>query len=461
MRNESSADEESVRAGKTKRLAETKRKTAPAALLQLAAEAFFYLPVFFLVAFGLSGRLALLHDLGPAQGLAQALVSAFAGWLLAGRPGFWRSLGQFAACLAISIAAAYLLLAEPAAIRLLAAGGFLFALRGRRLAYTPREAYFQPAASAGGLFSYLLLPVFIRLQPALEPYRGLLSAAGIAALGMFFLRLSRMNLLNANQQRDSRAAASLVWRNRLWALVLFGLVLLAGFLRPIGLLLQAGARAVWQQLVRFYLWLLPDGSNTPAPAAPSEPQNFPVLPEAAKRHPWQVVLEKIVEYAVWIALAALLLYLLYRGARGLPGLLGRWKAILARLIGRGVPDEAASYRDEKESLLELAETPRLLAGRMRQWFGRRFRKRESWDSLADNRERVRYLYRLLLKRAAEQGSKPLPAATPLEIGRELAARTDLRMPAVALAERYSDVRYGEAKPSDEEVDELAKSVFIR
>ncbi|WP_438434755.1 DUF4129 domain-containing protein [Gorillibacterium sp. sgz500922] len=454
------APEAQAAEAKAPEAAAEKRRLAPFAAYQLATEAFFFLPLFFLLTLGLSDRFGFLQGLGPAQALSEALACAALGWLFAGRPGIWRTLAQLAAGLIAAATLAWLLLAGAAAIPL-AAAGFLCALRGRRLAYSAREAYFQPTVAAVGLLGYFLLPLFLRLQPSLEPYRGFLSGAGAAALGLFFFRVSRMNLQSAGRQKDGRPAPGVLWKNRLWALLLFGLVLLAGFMVPIGRFLGAGFRAAAAGLLRLYRWLLPAERQEPAPIAPGDPQAMPALPEATEPRRWLLVAEKIVEYAVWIALAVALLFLLYQGAKRLPRLLGRLKALLARLFGGGEREEAAAYRDERESLLELSDTPRLLAGRMKEWLGRRFRRKESWEALAGNRERVRYLYRQLLKRAEERGKRPSPSATPLEVGRELAAGVGLGIPSERLTEAYSSVRYGEGEPTDKQVEELAESVLRR
>ncbi|WP_058301514.1 DUF4129 domain-containing protein [Gorillibacterium timonense] len=436
-----------------------KRKQAPAALKQLGTEILLFLPVVFFLTYAFQERFLALNGLIPVQVVTLYAVCAFAGWIIAGRPGFWRSLVQIASMLGISAIMGWLLLSEPYAAGFLAFYGFLFSFRGRRLFYTNVHEYFQPLVAVVGLFGYFLLPLFVRFLPLLTADRAFLNAAGIVSLGIVFLQISRANLLYANQQREGGAWSSMLWKNRMWAFLLFGIAIVAGFITPISRVIREGARNVWEQLVHLYLWLLPDAPAELAPAPPAEPQQLPMLPESNPPHPFWAVFEKIVTYLALAALALALVYLLYLGGKKFPAALAKLKAWIARLFGGGSPEESTGYVDEKESLLELSETPRLLLTRVKDWFSRKLQRKESWSELTDNKEKMRFLYRLMLRQAEEGGYTAKPDMTPMEVGRELSGKTAGNVQAVKLTERYSAVRYGEVSPSIDEVNEIAQVIF--
>ncbi|MEO3945673.1 DUF4129 domain-containing protein [Gorillibacterium sp. CAU 1737] len=435
-------------------------RRTPAVLWQLGLEILYLLPVVMYVYRRFQERLPSLDGLPLIQVAGLFLLLGYVGWFFAGGVGFWRALLQLVFTAFTAWTAAHFAAPELSAVLLLAFVGFAAALRGRALRHRQPSASFEPTFALVGLLSYALLPIFVRLDPGIADQRARLTLLGVALLGILLFRVGRANLMAAEQRRNRTSAPALRWKNRLWAAVVFGLSLLVGFLQPIFVFLREGSRTVWDALVRFYLLLLPGGPTEPAPLPSAQPPM--VLPsiEPEKSRPFWDVVELIARYAFLAAALLLIAYAAYRGGRRVPA---DWRKLVAflkrKLGGSKEEDESEGYVDEKESVLELSEAPRLLLSRLKNWFRERTRRDERWSEMADSREKMRYLYRVAVEGARKRGYRPEKGKTPLEIGWELENMPMGHPGFPDLAAGYSSVRYGEKQPDEEELERLANDML--
>jgi len=430
----------------------------PRIVFHLFSMALYFLPFLFLL-------YAILEDIvpgfrtggGPWLFALQFPLYGLGGYLLAMRPGFWRSLLHTLATLALAALLSAAFNGVTLAGWILLPVGFALGIRCKFLLARGVTQGFQASFIVIGLIGYFLLPVLATLQPLLKPHIGGLNLIGIAALALFLFNLNKDQVQIASQrQGQGREGSAVSGKTRMWTAVLFGLVLLLGYFREIGSAIGQAAASV----VRFFFYLLglllPSNEvDTPA----GEPAGQPMLPpmEETKPHPFLDLLTEVVKYLVFAAIAVGLLYLLYRLLRKLPRLISRIKQLLAGVLGGVDRSNQTGYVDKKESLLELRDTPRLFLSKARNWLKSRRSRERAWSELQDNAERVRYLFRTAMRQAVTGGFRYQRERTPLENGEALAAR-DNESPeaALALARQYSAVRYGERIPQDAEVEDLAK-----
>lgn len=313
-----------------------------------------------------------------------------------------------------------------------------------------------------GLIGYFAASFLYPHFFATLPYAPWVTGFGIAALG---LSLHRTNALALKSESGEKSGAAKTqtgnvtkWRNRIMIWGLFALILflaafrsIAAAARQAGEFLLSGAF----ELIRKLLRLLDMGEGQPE----QQRQQTDISELLGQGEPsaFALFMEKLLYWVVAALLIVAALWLLYvlgkQANRWLKRLLD-WYG--DRLDGR----EAAGYTDEKESLMDGREWTRQ---RTRQWKERLstlLRKEPGWDELADNRERVRRAYLLLLRGRIAAGYKHDEARTPRETGRELERRAPLGKEETAVFPLYEEVRYGGKDVSDERAAEV-KSLFER
>jgi len=154
---------------------------------------------------------------------------------------------------------------------------------------------------------------------------------------------------------------------------------------------------------------------------------------------------KIVFVLAAIAFAVFLVYILYRGGRRLRVMFGK---IMGWILkgGRGAWDgEDTGYEDVKENLFDWRDLRTGMQNRMRDLLGRDGEPK--WAQLADPRERIRWLYRKVIRRGMQEGYAFQPSLTPAETASDLAAwqRGRTAVPMDQLARLYDRARYGTAE----------------
>lgn len=428
----------------------------PRAISQLFSLTLYFLPFLFLLYAIMENVLPGFRTSGgPWLFALQFPLYGLGGYLLAHRPGLWRSILHTLETVALVAALSFLFNGFTLSGLLLLPVGFILGIRCKFMLAREGGQGFQASFVIIGLIGYFLLPLLVMLQPLLKPHVGGLNIIGIAALALFLFSLSKDQVQHASQrQGQGQEGSAVLGKTRIWTAVLFALVLALGYFREIGSAIGQAAAGV----VRFFFYLLGlllPGSEVKTP--PGDPSSQPMLPpmDEAKPNPFLDLLAEIAKYLVFAALIAGALYLLYRLLRQIPRLLSRLKQFLAGVLGGIERTSSTGYVDKKESLLELRETPRLFLTKARNWLSQRRKREPSWSELTDNRQRMRYLFRTVMRRAASSGFSYHRERTPLENGEALASRDPSPQAVEALARHYSAVLYGQQNPADAEVEELA------
>ncbi|WCR25983.1 DUF4129 domain-containing protein [Paenibacillus thiaminolyticus] len=327
-------------------------------------------------------------------------------------------------------------------------------------------------AALGIYFLVFALSFFRPELRALQPH--------LAAVGVLFVfgTLWQMNwgqLNKANYSVEARGSvpAQVMRLNASYVILFFlALVLIVAFT-------FGSAMDTLMEWTRMLLGWLFSGSENVAVDEPPPPQAAPPMPlfgADANAEPslFWTLLERLITVVFWVALAVGALAGTWFLLRFLMKKLfpQAWEALLRFLRKREAGPEAADYVDEQSSTFEWEKLRRRA---MKPWAqtARRWR-RERYDDLRTNRERVRFLYRERLRQAIEKGYEPDPSRTPKETMEHLRQweREPERGQSVAsglgkaytgaaestLGEAYTEARYGKRNVPDEVVERLARQI---
>lgn len=453
---------------------------------ELPTAALGLLPLLTLVGVLLGSRLRKLWQRGAA---ALAFGAAFAGVAFAWAGGA-EALGFGNAPSAGQTPVQTLVVAMLQSIALITAGVFC-SLQGM----TIRNRWGSFRLYWAGLALYFLAGIFYPRIEALQATVPLITWAGVFCLATALFVTNHQYLRYTSHSGDSgeRLPAGLRRHNRLFIgiIVAVALLLAAGVGRWIGGLLMALIRAVVRWLLR--------QPKEPEPLEQPDVEVQPMEPMLPVESHDSDLLARILNYAFYIfgglLMAALLgfaLYWLYKNAGGI------WRKAMDRLLSllrrESAPAEQAAFRDEETSLFTWESA---LQGwrKIGERLLRTGKPPERWEDMKDNRERVRYLYRLFLRKEHEQGYLLKPHLTPRETVEELkeetarqaaeaakssragkrkrlvgtgggtaeaaeaAVRQELESTADPLLRLYYGTRYGEETPGDEEVAELRQRLL--
>ncbi|WP_309118877.1 DUF4129 domain-containing protein [Paenibacillus sp.] len=398
-----------------------------------------------------------------AVGIAAASFAGAAASLRWNRR--WQQLG-----LGLLIGAAFFgsLLLAGADERLAAVGagvGFIAALQG----LTVRERNEAPQWLWYGLALYFVAAIVYPRVDALRDTVTALTIGGAVSLAVALFASNGTFLRGASlaSSRTRSVPATLRRHNR---------AMMAAVLLVVIALTAAFGNAFGKLLFAFFRWLfglLPNeapAEEAPAPEPP--PQTMPEGLPAAEGEPglWAQILD-IIGYAIGIAAALALLFWLGRWLyRNAGELLREWLRRLAAFLTRsGRAPEDAAYVDEETTVFSWESAFK----RVREsWLGRLVARSraERWEDQRTNAERVRYLYRRWLRTAVDAGYESRRHLTPRETEADVIAWAASRptgrsgMPASdgdkasALVELYDRVRYGDAVPSDGDVERTRRSL---
>lgn len=331
--------------------------------------------------------------------------------------------------------------------RALIAFGLLYAMihLGMRSAQNNPEDVLSSRVLALGLATFLLVPIFYRLDPFLQEKAFGHLAIGVAAIATAFFLLNRMQLALANLQDRAGpggVAPDIRVKNTLYVVALLAAVLITANIDAI----SRGLGALWD---RFIAWLnqisRSSGERADIPVQPEMPM-IPIEVEPEKQSPFWAWLQDLIVYVIsGVIIVALL------GAIGYL-MVTQLIPFLRRVVGglNRERERKVDYKDETERL----ERPDLRALISRTVSRMRPRQVVLPD---DPRERVRMRYRLMLEAAAKDGLPADPALTPMETAQELEAREWRKKPAGLLVRLYNPVRYGEKNVDPKDLAELEQA----
>ena len=350
-----------------------------------------------------------------------------------------------------------------------AAFGLILAYRGIRCTKDGWLSLFPASIFVtAGLVYFIGVPIMGRLA-LFHPYISWMNGFGFCSLVIFFLATNRTQLLNATLAGNERAAASSLSESvkrssRIWLITLIACIAAVAYFQQL------------QQGISFFLrasiaWLLrlfqsePSSDKLPEPSPSDQPQPFP--PPAPTREPsWFDMLlhyaQVIFGYLIVIALIFCAIYIII--AKLTPALVSLIRRLMNRSFSSKKAEGAEGFTDEKENLLAWKELPRMWWQQTMKSWSRGKANEPKWSHLPNNRERIRFLYRVLIQQAAMGGYTYNNAHTPNETEQELSNQYQLSSHAVhAITSAYNQARYRDDDLSDLELDQVLQTLdpFIR
>ncbi|WP_375102824.1 hypothetical protein ACDZ28_22855 [Paenibacillus sp. RS8] len=309
-----------------------------------------------------------------------------------------------------------------------------------------------------GIVIYFVATIVFHRIPDLEATVTLLTWCGSLCLLLTLLISNSSYLQYSTLSNEGKALPKGLQRNNRIYVIGIGIVaavLAAGVGKAIGTLL-------WNMVRSFFGWIskLFSGSSEPLPPSVEQPQASPELPFVGEQKPG--LLAAILDVAFYVAGTVLVGVAIYFAVRWLyrnaGGKLKRFMdALLSMLRREHTPKDNTSYLDEEKSVFTWEQT---LQGLRNFWSTRltpRHRK-DRWEQMQSERERVRWLYRRWLHMKEDQGYVVKKYLTPKETEDDILKWTALNHSkrkgdessvntSNSLIKIYEKVRYGEENPS--------------
>lgn len=214
-------------------------------------------------------------------------------------------------------------------------------------------------------------------------------------------------------------------------------------------------------IIRLLASLAPQVEDSPGSPPPGD-QAPEMLPAGEPTPGWLQVLQTVFLILVGLVCLYLVIRLLIRLFRKLIPLVKRAYVFILewiRLFFLGSRQQAGAdpgFVDEVESLLKQNETAFSAA---RRWLADRLEREPGYGSMKTDRERVRWLYRNLVRHEIRHGYEYQASATPLETLMGVAVRTGRHktLQPEQAAQVYGEVRYSQDEIGPDCVREMKKA----
>jgi hypothetical protein len=337
--------------------------------------------------------------------------------------------------------------------------------RGMNLAEKDWEKLLPVNVLLFGIIVYFLAYFFYKSNTAMSSYMPAIYWSGVLYLFVTLLikNTSQISQANLSASEKRSFSSSVLHRNRLIISVTFALILIISGFSQI-------KDALSNMLKAFAKWLfLLVGSRTEQEQVLYGPpaidlQGLLGLGVNAEQTKTSLIIEKIA-YGVAILIIALLLYFLFRVVfKKIYHLVLKLVNLIMNYLLRNTSNISETddndYEDEKESLLKSLSGS--YANKFKNWLKDVMEREPKWKDLKDNKERIRYIYRIILFKSVMAGYPYKSYMTPKETSADLSKWNkgkgyDLK----ESANLYNKVRYSDLEISDEDVERVSNVDFIQ
>lgn len=270
------------------------------------------------------------------------------------------------------------------------------------------------------------------------------------AVGLF--NFNRLNLLtgvhNVKGGTSMPVPVSVGRKNVMLLIGFFAVSFLLGNLFPIGSAIIYALRTIlagiWKILM-FFGGI--GGESNPEPEPTPEETRTPDIVNIDA--PVNKFANTFIITFIIILLVLGLIIILFAIFGGDEGLAGKLKSLKKR-INRGQLD--LDFEEDVEKISSLRELFKKRRRSLRGFFGRLFERQERFNDMPDNRMKVRFAYKMLLKKSGvPKAGTPL---TPIEIGNNLDPESLKK-----LSFDYSEARYNDIEPVGDAAAENARAAL--
>ncbi len=337
--------------------------------------------------------------------------------------------------------------------------GSFIAFRGLSMKLNGWDESFPNTFMLIGIASYMILQIVnVFVQGELASYYWLWTIGGILSIVFMFIVANERTVDRETAEiGKSPSYAAARRQNRWMTMLLVGIVVVAGLIRPIQELLERMFTGIVNLIIN---WLNRPREET-EPLEPPPVQTDGGLPLIEPQEPsrFMQIVELILKILATGLVMIVLLIMLFIVGRQLYKVARKF---INKLFGKLDEREnaAVGFTDEVENLMTLTN--------LRKQMKRRFQSKKaaslSWDELRTNKERIRYLYNRYLLSSEKKGYEIQPQLTPRETIDELMERESsmkLKAELPLLVKAYEQARYGDKLPETEVVEELKRKLEIQ
>lgn len=302
---------------------------------------------------------------------------------------------------------------------------------------TKHHVGFPPVLTVAMVLIYLAELLLLKPEDS-----GELAVLNICAIVAFVLGLLNFNSLNLESGlhnteggKSMPVPAGLRLKNIILFTAFFIIAFLVGNFLPIGNYIISFLRMIITGIWSFLMLVggLGDAIEAAPEPTPQETASPGIMlmdiPVNQYAHVFVIIFISVIIILFLIGL----FYILKSSGEGLKGLL---KALKKRA---GVGRMDVDYEESIESIFSLKDLLKNRRHNIGKYFRRFFKRQERFEEMPDNRMKVRFVYKALLKKLGIPKSGT--SATPIELGHTLSSENLTR-----LVEDYSEARYNDLVP---------------
>lgn len=359
----------------------------------------------------------------------------------------------------ISFGGSFLLVNDVLLILVTSIVGTVFAIRGALYLERSQEELFPIPVMWFSVAIYFVSYFIFTYVERFEGYGAVVTWLGVVFVVMILLQSNKSHLRaeTSIEGKETSLYTPLKWKNRMFILLTVIVILLIVNFR-----LVQGAFQRLIDILAYFISKIPspfgseDGPREIAPTLPFMPDEG----EAAGTSIFQMILYGL-GYVIATVAVLYMAYLLVKNmGRLLKYLFGLVKKIFHQLLDRmEQTNESKSYIDEKESMIDWKEWGSDLANRAKERLSTLVRRKESWNKLTNNRDKVRFLYREFLSNQIKLGYDVKKYKTVKEVIGDLENEGKLDLTEAEKLERvYSLAKYSNSTIEDAEVEAIKEIV---
>jgi len=270
------------------------------------------------------------------------------------------------------------------------------------------------------------------------------------AIGLF--NFNSLNLLagvhNAKGGTSMPVPVGVRRKNLILLIAFFAVSLLLGSLLPVGASIVYVLRKILSGIWMFLMFVggIGDAKKPRPEPVPEETRAPDIINIDVPVNKFANVFV-VTFIIILIVLCLIILWFVFTG--GAEGFKRKLKSLKDRL-DKGQMDQ--DYEENVERIFSLRDLLKKRRRSLSGFFGRLFKRQERFEDMPDNRMKVRFAYKLLLKKSGvPKAGTPL---TPMEIGSTLDPESLKR-----LAQDYSEARYNEVEPVSEDAARNARAAL--
>ncbi|MBU9713403.1 hypothetical protein [Evansella tamaricis] len=337
--------------------------------------------------------------------------------------------------------------------------GISFAYRGGLYANEDGENLLPVSVIWGSVILYFLAYFFYRFISIFSPYTNIIAWLGILLIiiTLFMTNSSHLNRSTSIEGKKNEVRSSLKWHNRFFIFFTILFIFFIYYFNVVKSLLEHFIMTI----ASFVSWLMSFVSfNDTSQEGPVNQDILPLIGEEEAPSSQFSIVEFLLQVFGYIIIISIILYLLYFIGKNIVRFFKFSSYWIIRLfnnllsVGKN-EEEEKNYIDEKESVINWKD-----------WRGEwkdkltdklpLFRKRElKWKDLSSNREKIRFLYKSVVRTGIIKGYKFKSYLTPTETVAEMKKEKLLnRKESIELNNLYIKAKYSQEKISDSEVESM-------